>query len=90
MIILLLKKSLVTLVERLSKVIITLKPCGRLAVDIENRLNTWFESVPKHLFKPITFDCGKEFSNCKQISKMMMILSNLIWHLRDYKKGSET
>ena len=61
------KSAVITLVERLSKVIITLKPCGRLAMDIENRLNAWFESVPKNLFKSITFDCGKEFSNWKQI-----------------------
>lgn len=46
----------------------TLKPGGRQAKDIEARLNDWFESVPKHLFKSITFDCGKEFSNWKQIS----------------------
>ena len=26
-----------------------------------------FESVPKNLFKSITIDCGKEFSNWKQI-----------------------
>ena len=26
------------------------------------------QSVPKHLFKSMTFDCGKEFSNWKKIS----------------------
>ncbi|HAP6048132.1 TPA: IS30 family transposase, partial [Enterococcus faecium] len=62
------KSAVITLVERLSKVIITLKPAGRQAIDIENRLNQWFQSVPKHLFKSITFDCGKEFSNWKKIS----------------------
>ncbi len=62
------KSAVITLVERLSKVIITLKPCGRQAIDIEKKLNHWFESVPKNLFKSITFDCGKEFSNWKQIS----------------------
>lgn len=62
------KSAVITLVERLSKVIITLKPCGRHAADIENRLNSWFEAVPKNLFKSITFDCGKEFSNWKNIS----------------------
>ncbi|BCA87094.1 hypothetical protein EsVE80_p1-00240 (plasmid) [Enterococcus saigonensis] len=62
------KSAVITLVERLSKVIITLQPCGRQAIDIENKLNHWFESVPKNLFKSITFDCGKEFSNWKQIS----------------------
>lgn len=64
------KSAVITLVERLSKVIITLKPTGRQAKDIENRLNQWFDSVPKHLFKSITFDCGKEFSNWKNISNI--------------------
>lgn len=41
--------AMLTLVERLSKVIITLQPEGRRAIDIENRLNQWMKSVPKHL-----------------------------------------
>ncbi|WP_208559100.1 IS30 family transposase [Marinilactibacillus kalidii] len=61
------KSAIITLVERLSKVIITLKPEGRKAVDIETTLNQWFSSIPKCLFKSITFDCGKEFSNWKSI-----------------------
>ncbi|MEB5977283.1 IS30 family transposase [Enterococcus faecium] len=64
------KSAVITLVERLSKVIITLQPEGRQAIDIEKKLNQWFESVPKNLFKSITFDCGKEFSNWKQISNV--------------------
>ena len=55
-------------VERLSKVIITLKPDGRKASDIEHTMNKWFEAIPRHLFKSITFDCGKEFSNWKTLS----------------------
>lgn len=39
-----------------------------LAVDIEETLNQWFSSIPKYLFKSITFDCRKEFSNWKAIS----------------------
>ena len=62
------KSAVITLVERLSKVIIALKPEGRKAIDIEKATNTWFQSVPKNLFKSITFDCGKEFSNWKNIS----------------------
>uniref|UniRef100_UPI002ED93EE6 IS30 family transposase n=1 Tax=Lactovum miscens TaxID=190387 RepID=UPI002ED93EE6 len=42
----------------------------RQASAIESRLNQWFESVPKNLFKSITFDCGKEFSNWKAISNL--------------------
>ncbi|OWW61925.1 integrase, partial [Enterococcus hirae 57-03-H11] len=62
------KSAVITLVERLSKAIIALKPEGRKAVDIENPINEWLQSVPKNLFKSITFDCGKEFSNWKSIS----------------------
>ncbi|HGF7452889.1 TPA: IS30 family transposase, partial [Enterococcus faecium] len=62
------KSVVITLVERLSKAIIALKPEGRKAVDIENSINEWLQSVPKNLFKSITFDCGKEFSNWKSIS----------------------
>lgn len=62
------KSAVITLVERLSKVIITLKPNGRQAKDIENSLNNWFKQIPNHLFKSITFDCGKEFSNWKEVS----------------------
>lgn len=61
------KSAVITLVERLSKVIFTLKPEGRKAKHIENSLDQWFTSLPKNLFKSITFDCGKEFSNWKAI-----------------------
>ncbi|NMA75316.1 MAG: IS30 family transposase [Bacteroidales bacterium] len=62
------KSAVITLVERLSKVIITLKPKGRKASDIKDSLEAWLENVPNHLFKSITFDCGKEFSDWKTIS----------------------
>ncbi|WP_369669519.1 IS30 family transposase, partial [Enterococcus faecium] len=62
------KSAVITLVERLSKVIITIKPNGRKALDIETALNQWFSRFPKNIFKSITFDCGKEFSNWKAIS----------------------
>lgn len=61
------KSAVITLVERLSKVIITLKPAGRQVKDIEHTLNHWFQSFPPYLFKTITFDCGKEFSSYKKI-----------------------
>ena len=61
------KSAVITLVERLSKIIITLKPNGRKAIDIENAMNQWFGLIPRHLFKSITFDCGKEFSNWKSL-----------------------
>ena len=62
------KSAIITLVERLSKVIITLKPDGRRASDIEATMDHWFNAIPRHLFKSITFDCGKEFSNWKALS----------------------
>ncbi len=60
--------AFITLVERVSKMIITLRPLGRKATDIENALHSMFSSLPSHIFKSITFDCGKEFSNWKTIS----------------------
>ena len=62
------KRAVITLVERCSKAIITLKTNGRKAADIEASINQWLPQVPSHLFKSITFDCGKEFSNWKSIS----------------------
>ena len=64
------KSAVITLVERFSKVIIALKPEGRKAVNIEESTNTWLQSIPRNLFKSITFDCGKEFSNWKNISNI--------------------
>lgn len=62
------KSAVITLVERLSKAIIKLKINGRKASDIDASINQWLSQVPSHLFKSITFDCGKEFSNWKSIS----------------------
>ena len=62
------KSAVITLVERLSKVIITLKPEGRTAQAIESAINTWCQEMPRNLFKSITFDCGKEFSNWQSMS----------------------
>lgn len=62
------KSAVIALEERCSKDIITLKTNGRKAADIEASLNQWLSQVPSHLFKSITFDCRKEFSNWKSIS----------------------
>ncbi|HLG26519.1 MAG TPA: IS30 family transposase [Paenisporosarcina sp.] len=62
------KSAVITLVERVSKCIIAIKPAGRKAFNIEDAINQWFDQLPKHLFKSIIFDCGKEFSNWKNIS----------------------
>lgn len=61
------KSAVITLVERLSNAIITLKTKGRKASDIEASINQWLSQVPSHFFKSITFD-WKEFSKWKTIS----------------------
>lgn len=62
------KSAVITLVEKQSKVIITLRTKERKAGDIEQALTRWLSRFPKHFFKSMTFDCGKEFSNWKTIS----------------------
>ncbi|WP_156807257.1 IS30 family transposase, partial [Streptococcus sp. S784/96/1] len=62
------KSAVITLVEKQSKAIITLRTKGRKASDIEQALTRWFSRFPKHLFKSMAFDCGKEFCNWKTIS----------------------
>lgn len=55
------KSAVITLVERVSKAIITLKPEGRTYEEVETRLINWFSKMPRNIFKSMTFDCGKEF-----------------------------
>ena len=57
------KRGVITLVEVKSKLIVTLKPNGRIAKDIEERLQEWLSRLPRNFVKTIIFDCGKEFSN---------------------------
>lgn len=64
------KSAVITLVERLTKVVFMLKLTGQQAKDIERRMNQWFQTFSRHAFKSITFDCGKEFSNWKAISNV--------------------
>ena len=46
---------------------------SRKAEDIEWTLINWFKQLPKNIFKLITFDCGKEFSNWKNLSNQQDI-----------------
>jgi len=62
------KSAVITLAERLTKMIITLKPTGRSALSVSQRINEWLANLPVNLFKSLTFDCGKEFSDWKDIS----------------------
>jgi len=60
--------AVMTLVERQSKLMITLNVHDRSASNIETHTINWLKKLPQHLFKSITFDNGKEFSNWKQIA----------------------
>ena len=53
------KSCVITLVEKESKAIITLKPESRTAKSIEERLDKWLTQMPIKFVKSITFDCGK-------------------------------
>ena len=72
------KSAVITLVERCSKAIITLKTNGRKANDVEASINKWLSQVPSHLFKSITFDCGKELL----IGNLFRMHMTLIFSLR--------
>ena len=62
------KSAAVTLAERQSKLIVTLKTKSRKALDVAEAIQGWLGQFPANLFKSITFDCGKEFSKWKEIS----------------------
>lgn len=62
------KSAVLTLAERQSKLIIALRIKGRKAEDIQETFDNWFKDIPRNLFKSITFDCGKEFSQWKTLS----------------------
>src|SRR5690625_4144747 len=62
------KSAVVTLTERIFKLIITVKPDGRRAIDIQRALDGLFQNIPSNLFKSIAFDNGKEFSNWRDIA----------------------
>jgi IS30 family transposase len=68
------KSSVITLVERKSKVIIAIKPdeIGG-AEGLKDAVIRWGKSFPRNLFKSMTYDCGKEFSSWKAISNELDI-----------------
>ena len=72
------KSAVITLVERCTKAIITLKTNGWKASDVEASINQWLSHVPSHLFKSITFDCGKELL----IGNLFRMHMTLIFSLR--------
>lgn len=70
------KSVVITLVEKQSKAIITLQMDGRKALDIDCSVNRWLSQFSKHLFKLITIDCGKEFSNWQSFRPNMTLISS--------------
>lgn len=54
-------------ISKRAELILTLKPNGKTAKDIEERLQKWLRCLPRNFVKTIIFDCGKEFSNWKSI-----------------------
>ena len=68
------KSAVITLVERLSKVIITIKPNGRKALDIETALNQWFSRSLKNFFKSIRLTVEKNFLTGKPLVTNMILI----------------
>ena len=66
------ESAVIILVEKVSKLIITIRPEGGKAGDIEKSIDSMFSTLVAHLFKSITFDFGKEFSKwnstCNQLN----------------------
>lgn len=60
--------AVMTLVERLSKVEIILNIHHRTAECVNTHLDQWLTKIPRHLFKSITFDNGKEFAEWREIA----------------------
>lgn len=56
------QSAVITLVERLYKVIIPLRTEGIKAENIVDSLGNWLSVLPRNIFKSITFDCGTVFS----------------------------
>lgn len=60
--------AVITLIERISKVEIILNIHHRTAERVKGYLNDWLGKVPRHLFKSITPDNGKEFASWREIT----------------------
>lgn len=60
--------AVTTLVERQTKVAIVLNSHTKSAHDVNRSLAGWLSKLPRHLFKSITFDNGKEFAGWRTIA----------------------
>lgn len=54
--------AVTTLVERQTKVAIVLNSHTKSSQNVNRSLAAWLTKLPRHLFKSITFDNGKEFA----------------------------
>ncbi|BCZ35687.1 hypothetical protein GVanDAA622_03780 [Enterococcus faecium] len=68
------KSAVITLVERLSKVIITIKPNGRKALDIETALNQWFSRFLKTSLNLLRLTVEKNFLTGKPLVTNMILI----------------
>ncbi|KXT89444.1 Mobile element protein [Streptococcus parasanguinis] len=71
-------EKVITLPECFSNAFIILKTNGQKASDFDASINQWLSKVPNHLFKSITFDCGKNFL----IGNLFRMHTTLIFSLR--------
>lgn len=60
--------AVTTLVERQTKVAIVLNSHTKSTKDVNRSLQIWLSKQPRHLFKSITFDNGKEFAGWRTIA----------------------
>ncbi|WP_283588215.1 IS30 family transposase [Limosilactobacillus viscerum] len=60
--------AVMTLVERKSKLEIVLNVHYKTAESVNYHLDQWLSKMPRHLFKSITFDNGKEFAGWREIA----------------------
>lgn len=60
--------AVTTLVERQTKVAIVLNSHTKSSQDVNRSLAAWLTKLPRHLFKSITFDNGKEFAGWRTIA----------------------
>ncbi|MDD1379829.1 IS30 family transposase [Limosilactobacillus reuteri] len=60
--------TVMTLTERQSKVEIVLNVHEKTADAINQHLSQWLRKFPRHFFKSITFDNGKEFAGWREIA----------------------
>ncbi|MCC3164325.1 IS30 family transposase [Lactiplantibacillus pentosus] len=60
--------AVTTLVERQTKVAIVLNSHTKSSQNVNRSLADWLTKLPRHLFKSITFDNGKEFAGWRTIA----------------------